>query len=65
MFSDDANMDLPEGLLYGCHHRDDLLSNSSCTHSNQPNDKIFPCEFPIALIKAKKLKQPTPKQRRH
>jgi hypothetical protein len=65
IFSDDAKMDLPEGLLYGSHHRDDMLSNSLCTHSNQPNDEIFPCEILLAQIGAKNLKQPTPKRHCH
>jgi hypothetical protein len=42
VFSDDANMDLPEGLLYSGHHPDDMLSNSLPTHSNQANDETFP-----------------------
>jgi hypothetical protein len=65
IFSDDGKMDLPEGLLYSGHHRDDMLSNSSRTHSNQPNDKIFPHEILLAQIEAKNLKQPTPKRRSH
>jgi hypothetical protein len=53
-FSDDANMDLPEGLLYGGHHRDDMHSKS-CTHSNQ-SDKPSPHEILLALVETKNLK---------
>jgi hypothetical protein len=42
VFSDDADMGLPEGLLYSSHHQDDMLSNSSRTHSNQPKEKTPP-----------------------
>jgi hypothetical protein len=33
---------LAQGLLYSGHHRDDMLSNSSCTHSNQPSKETLP-----------------------
>jgi hypothetical protein len=50
VFSDDADMDLPEGLLYGGHHRDDMHSNSSCTHSNQ-SDEPLPREILLAPMR--------------
>jgi hypothetical protein len=63
MVFSDAKMELPEGLLYGGHHRDDMLSNSSHSHSNQPSE-IFPREILLAQVVAKNLKRPTPKRRR-
>jgi hypothetical protein len=64
VFSDEADMDIPEGLLYGGHHRNDMHSNSSCTHSNQSDDPL-PCEILLALVESKNLKRLTPMRRRH
>jgi hypothetical protein len=54
VFLDDANMDLPEGLLYSRHHQDDMLSNSSCTHSNQTSEEIFAQRNPTCTSRNKK-----------
>jgi hypothetical protein len=64
VFSDDADMDVPEGLLYGGHHQDDMHSNSSLTHSNQ-SDEPLPCEILLALVETKNLKRPMPMRRHH
>jgi DDE superfamily endonuclease len=64
VFSDDADMDLPEGLLYGGHHRDDMPSNSSRSHSNR-SEETLPREILLSIVETKNLKRPTPMRRRH
>jgi hypothetical protein len=56
---------LAQGLLYSGHHRDRMLSISSCAHSNQTSEETLPCEILLAKVETNKLKQPTPKRRHH
>jgi hypothetical protein len=43
---------LAQGFLYSGHHRDDMLSNSSHTHSNQPSEETLPDAEETPSLKA-------------
>jgi hypothetical protein len=43
---------LAQGLLYSRHNRDDMLSNSSHTHSNQPSEETLPDAEETPSLKA-------------
>jgi hypothetical protein len=43
---------LAQGLLYSGHNRDDMLSNSSRTHSNQPSEETLPDAEETPSLKA-------------